>query len=294
MAERKYRIEFFSPRDTAGMARRYEKMAATGWLIESTKGFFHRYRKIQPRQMKFEIVYINTASDYIPADDRQLSFYEICRESGWHLAAKNDKKHIFYSEKADSLPIETDVVTQVENIYRSRRGKVAQLPVMALVMLLNLKTTAGLFRENPRGALDIGLHWFIAGTALYIAAVIADYADRKLWYSKASRIRCEENRFYSKKSSYIFRLYTAAFGLMMFSVLKQFSPAFICVVAVAVLAAYLVYHFMTKLLGHATGSIKENWLPTAWLMVAVIIIVLLLGIELLGTMGISIYAAGQI
>jgi len=97
MADKKYRIEFFSPRDIAGMAHRYEKMAATGWLIENTKGFFHRYRKIQPRQMKFEIVYINAASDYIPADDRQLSFYEICRESGWYLAAKNDKKHIFFT-----------------------------------------------------------------------------------------------------------------------------------------------------------------------------------------------------
>jgi len=119
MADTKRRFEYFAFYDVQGMAEHFEKMAAKGWMIDSVAGVFHRYRKIQPRKMKFAVVYMNKLSDFARPSDRHREFYAACASAGWQPVIKQDSMQIFTSTAEDPAPIETDPVVQVENIHIS-------------------------------------------------------------------------------------------------------------------------------------------------------------------------------
>ncbi len=120
MKDRKYQLHIFSNFslfDSVSIRNHAEKMAAQGWLVDEIGPFLWRYRRIAPQKLHFAAVYLPGYSDCTPQNDEErLDFLEYCGLDGWHLAGCRQSMHLFYNEREDPVPIETDPLTQYREV----------------------------------------------------------------------------------------------------------------------------------------------------------------------------------
>ena len=130
MSEIKRSLMNLSFYDQKGIEDKLEKMAARGWMLEKPGTVFWTYRKIPPQSLRFAVTYFPSATQFDPGpSEAQLTKEEFCAWDGWRLVARWDAMQIFCTAQEDPVPIETDPVTQVENIRRTMKKR-ASLPIL--------------------------------------------------------------------------------------------------------------------------------------------------------------------
>lgn len=135
MKQAKRRFEQFAFYDFSGIQTHLEEMAAQGWLVEKPGNCFWRYRRIEPGRLHFAVTYFPNASelDSSPTADQQ-QMEEYSTKQGWLLAARWGQMHIFYNEADEPIPMETDAVTQVENIHRAMKKSMFSSHIILLIL----------------------------------------------------------------------------------------------------------------------------------------------------------------
>ena len=120
-------IPLYSFYDRSGVSKHLEEMAAKGWLLEKLNGFYWQYRRIEPQQLRFSVTYFPKATQFAPAPVEGLeTFWELCAETGWILAADNAQVQVFYNEDSNATPIETDPESDFQTIRRAmKKGAVS-------------------------------------------------------------------------------------------------------------------------------------------------------------------------
>lgn len=152
--KRIYRPAFYSFYDAQGIAAHLERMAARGWMIDSLSGVLWRYRAIEPARLHFAVTYFPKASAFDPGPtEGEQVFADYCAQAGWTPAARWGQMQIFCTDRPDPVPLETDPVTQVENI-RSAMGR-NFLPGMLAMLALAVFQTAFLLWRLYTGPLDV-------------------------------------------------------------------------------------------------------------------------------------------
>lgn len=156
MNDTKRRVEIFSFHDHTGLESHLERMASNGWLLDKVNSFFWTYHRIAPRKLHFSVTYFPNTSEFDPVlTEEQQTFADFCREAGWRLAATSAQIQIFYSEEENPVPIETDALTQVDNIHRAmKRSFLPSQLFLLLIGLLQIAMTGWSFHRDPVGALD--------------------------------------------------------------------------------------------------------------------------------------------
>lgn len=146
----------FSFYDQQAIQEKLEEMAEKGWMLEKTGIFMWTYKRIEPKKLRFSVTYFPGASDFNPAPtEGELTKIDYCRQDGWNLVTTWGVMQIFCNENLDAVPIETEPVTQVENIYRSMRKNVL-LPQTVLfgTLLWNLFLRFSQWWRDPVGELS--------------------------------------------------------------------------------------------------------------------------------------------
>lgn len=147
MRKHHFHLQYFSFYDLDGMARHLEWMAAKGWMLEKMTTFGWHYRRMEPKRLRFAVTYQDTFTVFDPVDsDGQLEYQDLCRQSGWEVAASNGPLQAFYTEDEDAPPIETDPQLFLETV--ERLAKKTLVPDIVLLVLSVLET------------------WMMAGTIL--------------------------------------------------------------------------------------------------------------------------------
>lgn len=137
MRNTKRRIEPLSLYDHTGIERHLEKMALKGWMIERITNYGWIYRRIEPKKLHFCVSYYPKASAFDPEPtEGQQTFFDFCAHTGWILACTSAQMQVFYNEREDPIPIETDPVIEVENIHSM--CKRSFLPAQAVNLLTGL------------------------------------------------------------------------------------------------------------------------------------------------------------
>ena len=112
----------FSPFDQSTIETKLEEMAARGWMIQKLGNLFWTYERIEPQKLHFAVTYFPDASEFDPKpSEGQLTREEFCAQDGWQLAVRWGAMQIFYTSQENPVPIDTDVVTQVETICRTMK-----------------------------------------------------------------------------------------------------------------------------------------------------------------------------
>ena len=108
--------------DRTGIQKLLEKQAEKGWLLEKMNSFGWKFRRIEPKKIHYAVTYFPEASMFDPEPgENQKNFWELCEYTGWQLAAHNAQMQIFYNERENPVPIETDPETELETIEKSAK-----------------------------------------------------------------------------------------------------------------------------------------------------------------------------
>ena len=169
MRDKKRRFEFYSIWDHTGLEAHLGRMAEKGWLVEKIDSFGWTYRRIEPRKLAFCVTYYPKASDFAPGPtEDQETFYSFCRHTGWELAASCAQLQVFYNQREDPVPIETDPALELDTIHRTvKRSTLPSMGALAAVALLNGSLLiADLLRDPIRAlsstsALFSGMCWVL-------------------------------------------------------------------------------------------------------------------------------------
>ncbi len=179
MRQTKRRAQTYSLYDRTGMEASLARMAEKGWLLERIGPFFWTYRRIEPRRLTFSVCYFPKASQFDPEpSEEQEAFYDLCAHTGWTLAASSAQLQVFYNEREDPVPIDTDPAEEVATIHRAMKRSLipSQLGLLA-VGVLNAALLVRRFLNDPIQVLAMsasllgGLCWIILfvliGTELF-------------------------------------------------------------------------------------------------------------------------------
>jgi len=184
----------FSFFDFDGIRLHLENCARQGWMLYQTGKGFWRYRRIEPKDIKFAVTYFPKASDFDAEMTEELEdFNEFCASAGWQHVASMGQMQIYCNENENPVPIETDPVVQVNTIHAAMKKNFIPSYIFIIVMaLIVIAMQIGRVVSYPISAFSDPSAAFII--LVYISLVIissVELAGYYSWRKKAVR-RAEE------------------------------------------------------------------------------------------------------
>ncbi|MBR3770399.1 MAG: DUF2812 domain-containing protein [Lachnospiraceae bacterium] len=188
MKNTKRRIEPLSFYDHNGISSHLEKMAAKGWMIEKIVNTGWVYKRIEPQEVHFAVSYYPKASEFDPEpSEEQKMFHDFCAHTGWQLACTSAQMQIFYNERENPVPIETEPELEVQSIHASAKKSFIPSYILLLVIaFLQGSLWVGNLRGDPLDLLSnptklfTGFCWLVL--AILCAVEIGCYLR---WHAKA-------------------------------------------------------------------------------------------------------------
>ena len=178
MKTTKREFSLYSFYDHTGIEAHLTAMAARGWLLEKMDLWGWRYRRTEPRRLRFAVVYAPDGSAFDPDEptEEARAFQEYCAAAGWCPAAAQAQMRVFYHEDPAAVPMETDAAAQVETIHRAMGknflpGSFLLCALAAAQVLLLLRR----FRANPLDALSSISDWL--GPLIWLLLILLCAAD---------------------------------------------------------------------------------------------------------------------
>lgn len=190
MKETRRRLELYSMYDHTGLERHLTRMAEKGWLLSKIGQFTWTYRRIEPKKLTFCVCYFPKASAFDPGpSEAQETFYDFCQHSGWTLAAAAGQMQVFYNERPDPVPIETDPVLEVEAIHST--AKKSFLPSNFLLLgvgILNAVQFLVRLANDPIGLLSLNAG-LLSGVCFMVLLIVCgvELGGYFLWHHRAVR-----------------------------------------------------------------------------------------------------------
>lgn len=291
MKETKRCICNFSFYDQQAIEEKLEDMARRGWMLEKTGSFTWTYRRMEPRKLRFSVTYFPAASEFDPGPtEGELTKLDYCRQAGWELVASWGVMQIFSNENPDAVPIETEPVTQVENLCRSMRKNVLLPQAWLCVLLLwNVFMRVFLWARDPVGELSDPVSFYT--TLMFTVLTLACLYEIGLyfcWTRKARRAAEENGVFLPVRSrpevSWVLVILSLLFAPLVYST-KKIPLGFAALLLCGVVAINVIGNLLKKVLKKqgATRFVNRTLSSAA---------VLLLTFLLLGLMTAAILRGG--
>lgn len=146
----------FSFYEQQAIQEKLEDMAEKGWMLEKTGSFMWTYKRVEPKKLRFSVTYFPSASEFDPSPtDGELTKVEYCLQDGWMLVTNWGVMQIFCNENLNAVPIETEPVTQVENICRSMKKNVLfPQAVLCAIFVWDIVMQFSQWKRDPVGKLS--------------------------------------------------------------------------------------------------------------------------------------------
>lgn len=198
MKDRKTIWPRFAPRNRNRMIAFLENQALKGWLFDGFGGYGWKFRRIEPKKFRFSVVYFSIAdNDHLDEKVRIEEFREFCAHDGWQFAGTFGCMHVFYSEKENPTPIETDPVLEVESIVKSQGNDMGKS--LALLSVIFVLIALFVFQESQGGVILLLTYqwgiWVILLCATCLLEILIFTVKFKIWEKKAKRQAVEYGEF---------------------------------------------------------------------------------------------------
>ena len=264
MRNHHFHIQYFNFYDLDGMGRHLEKMAARGWMLEKMTTFGWHYRRMEPKRLRFTVTYHDTFSVFDPEQSEgQQEYQDLCRQSGWEVAAANGPLQAFYTEDEDAPPIETDPQLVLETVERLVKKVRFSSILLLLAALFNFWMLIGRILHNPihllasPPSLAGGICWTLL--ALYSIVALVTYGR---WHRKAKAAAAVGEFVQVQSHKWLLRtiLGVAALALLYIPVASRL-PGYRLLLAVALVLLSLIFFVpstVQRLLKQRGVSAKVN------------------------------------
>ena len=206
MKETRRRFEWFSFYDHTGLEAHLERMAEQGWLLESIGSFTWNYRRMEPKKLTYSVCYFPRASQFDPGpSEEQETFYDFCAHTGWTLAAASAQMQVFYNERENPVPIDTDPVLEVDAIHQAaKKGWLISQLLLLAVGVMNFGQFLWQLFVNPIATLSSAL-WLFAVVCWPVLFLLIgmDTATYFRWRRRALKA-AEQGEFLATRSHPVF------------------------------------------------------------------------------------------
>ena len=203
MRDVKRTVPMYSFYDRTGIQNYLETQAEKGWMLEKAGTICWRFRRCEPRKLKFSVVYFPEADLYDPKPgEGEETFRDLCEHSGWKFAGSQAQMLIFYSTSLNPLPIDTDPIIEVRNIHKSMKksGLLGYWLLMFSAVLQIFSQCLG-FATDPLRYLSWNINLFML---LFWPSMFLMCAGRIFfyyrWYRRAKRA-AEDGEFLATQGS---------------------------------------------------------------------------------------------
>ena len=264
MRQTKHVVTQFCFYDRTGIQKMLEKQAEKGWMLESIGQLGWKYRRTEPKNVRFAVTYYPNASMFDPRPSVGEELYqEFVEYSGWQFVASNAQLQIFCTEEEDPVPIETDPVVELQNIHKA--VKKSFLPgyfIMLAAASLNLLLMAWRLYDNFTGTLANNFNIYTICCWILLAVLeIWEISAYFLWRRRALKAAEIGGSFVETKNRnnvlyLVLALVCGVYVLMVSSLSPRMAVPTLLSVALMVLAVVLVLLFSKWM--KRTGFSRED------------------------------------
>jgi len=208
----------YLPYECTAVEEYLEQMAEKGWLLESIKGAFLKFKKIEPQRIKYSVDILSNVSIFDHKDsDVALEYREYCQAAGWTYVCQAGKIQIFYTkDDKKTISIHTDEEEKFKSVFKASLSNVAMQLFLIFMFMFNLYMQLFLGSTDFALASNLGIASIVA---MFSAATISGIRIISfiIWIIKA-RSKLKENRFMpynNYKQLRIKNILTKAYTLIM-------------------------------------------------------------------------------
>ena len=264
----RYELPLFSFYDHTGMVRHLEQMARRGWRLDKLGGMLWRYQPIEPRRLKYALVYFPEVTGFEPTPpESHLRLQELCAQGGWQLAATAGKYQVYYNEDPDAVPLETDPGIQVDIIHRTmKRNFIPSYLLLTLAAVLQLFMQISDLNKNynvwysGKAYYFSGVSWMMIPAWGALLLIYLLELSRYFWWHHRAKKRAEEGLHTPSPRSWWVQL--LAIVLLILLVISWTTVGrmrgFVFAVLAAMLLAMVLSIGLSKLLKVVGVSAKVN------------------------------------
>jgi len=185
----------YKPYECAAVEEYLENMSETGWLLKSVTGSIFKFKKIEPRKIKYSVDVLSKVSVFDHKDtDVALEYREYCQAAGWTYVCQTGKIQIFYTEEdKEIIPIHTDETEKFKIVFKASVYNVVIQFLIAIIWIFNLSIQ--LFWENTAFLLAYNLTLVSTVAMVFLVCInIIEVSSFFCWTIKA-RGKLKENKF---------------------------------------------------------------------------------------------------
>lgn len=130
----------YSPYECSAVEEYLEIMAEKGWLLQSIRGAFLKFKRIEPRKMKFSVDILDNISIFDVNDtDEALNYREYCEVAGWIYVCQTGKIQVFYAEDySKTIPIHTDEREKFKSVFKYSLFSMSGGIFLSIIFIFNL------------------------------------------------------------------------------------------------------------------------------------------------------------
>lgn len=133
-------MPLYSYLDRTSITAHLSDMAAQGWMLEKLGAWGWRYRRTEPKKLRFAVTFFPAASQFDAVPSERLETYrDYCAAAGWVLAADSAQVQVFCTEDENAVPIETDPAVELGSIRKSaKKGYIGSYWALLALSLLQI------------------------------------------------------------------------------------------------------------------------------------------------------------
>lgn len=139
------KIKYFNyfPYDCTAVEEYLDQMAMRGWLLQSINRNFFKFKKIEPKKIKYSVDTVSKISAFDFKDsDVAVEYREYCEAAGWTYVCENAKTQIFCTEGENKIiPIHTDAEEKFKEVFKSSLYYVVNQFLTALLCMFSIYST---------------------------------------------------------------------------------------------------------------------------------------------------------
>ena len=202
MSQYKFQLNLFSLTDSNGMRCHLENMAQKGWQPVRIGPYIWRYRREEPKNLRYHVAYFPREFMYSPEGaEEKRSYRQACEEKGWQYISGYESLLVFSTGDSSSVPPEMDAAMQLEAINRcfKKRERFLWLYVVALAVLI-FGIAFVSYCQDPVEILSNGAWQLGALSVLVCVLLIGFEAIRYARWLKKARYEVNHGRLLPLKS----------------------------------------------------------------------------------------------
>ena len=206
MKNTKYMVIDAQLYDYAYVEEKLTRLAAEGWHLESVGNMLWKFRRGEPKAVRYAVTFAPSASVYNsrPTEEEE-DLADLCAQAGWVRVAAQAQRHIYRNADPNATPLETDEAERLKNIRRTMKKHFFPTEIlMVAIFLMQFFMHYSTMTRSPARTLSSPMMISTLGISLFVVAIHAFLAlNGLLWLHRAKRaVESGEdipvNRFYRR------------------------------------------------------------------------------------------------